>query len=242
MGYLIPPLRRRTAPELIESPDLERDELQENLKDLELLNRCFGGVSAIVARFSEIVRRRRLSGSLSVFDAGAGGADIPRALVRWAQIKRLPVRIVACDHHGEILKIASELSLQYPEIGFVEANVLKLPFRPRSFDIATCSLVAHHLNTLEVVMLFRTLDLISRIGFILSDLRRSHLAYAGVWLATRTLCRNRLTRNDGPLSVQRAYTLEEMRELALRTGCNGLQFFKHPFFRIGVVQEKDEAA
>jgi 2-polyprenyl-3-methyl-5-hydroxy-6-metoxy-1,4-benzoquinol methylase len=238
MGFLIPPLSRTHSLELMDLPCEDRAELRGNLRDLERLNRCFGGTSVIVSRVSRIVKQYRLSGRVTLLDAGTGGADIPRALVRWAQRKGLQLEVVACDRSEAILGVATELSADYPQISFLNEDVLKLSFPPRSFDVATCSLTAHHLSSGQVVSLFRKLDKISRYGFVVSDLERSRRAHAGVWLATRLLTRNRLTRHDGPLSVFRAYTLEEMRNMARQAGCGSLCFFRRPWFRIVVVQEK----
>jgi hypothetical protein len=44
------------------------------------------------------------------------------------------------------------------------------------------------------------------------------MAYAGVWLLTHLTTTNRLTRNDGPLSVQRAFTPDEMMSMARKAG------------------------
>jgi hypothetical protein len=73
---------------------------------------------------------------------------------------------------------------------------------------------------------------------IVSDLRRSRLAYAGVWLGTHLVCRSPFTRHDGPVSVRRAYTLDELRALSRRAGCVNMRWVRRPFFRAVGVLEK----
>jgi hypothetical protein len=53
---------------------------------------------------------------------------------------------------------------------------------------------------------------------VIVDLTRGPIAYAGVWLLTHLTTRNRVTRNDGPLSVQRAFTPDEMMSMARKAG------------------------
>ena len=239
MGFLIGPLSRSGASESIDLPSLDRDELRSELKSIARLNRFFGGTSIILAQFDRFLKSRRLSGTVSILDVGTGGADIPRALVKFARKRGVRIEIVAYEKHEQVLEAAAGFSSAYPEISFVKADILTSSLAPASFDFAVCSLVAHHMSRDETVELLRILNHVSRRGFILSDLDRRRLAYAGVWLGTRLFTRSRYARHDGPLSVLRAYTLDEMTELTRRAGCDGLRIFRHPFFRLLVVQEKN---
>ena len=55
---------------------------------------------------------------------------------------------------------------------------------------------------------------------VVSDLRRGRAEYWITWAFTRLVARGAMTRNDGPLSVLRALTLEEARALAGRSDWN----------------------
>ena len=232
MGILTAAPPRRIARERLDQPHLDDAELRANLKDLERLNRLFGGTAAVLAKFRRMAGALGSRGRITVLDAGTGGADIPRALVRWGRRTGLRVEVLACDRHERILKAAAESSAAYPEISFRCGDVLELPLERESVDVALCTLAAHHLTEDEVVALFRKLKDAARVGFIFTDLRRGRVARAGVWLATRVLSRNGLTRHDGPLSVERAYTLEELRRLADAAGCEEMRLRPAPLFRV----------
>lgn len=219
-------------------PRLDGAELREALRDLERLNRLFGGTALILSHLGRLVNIYRLSGTISILDVGTGGADIPRAIVRWAERKGLEVEIVACDWHEQILEMASTFCSGFPQISLIKEDALKLPYPPEHFDFALSSLILHHLRFEEAVSLLQKLDELSRIGFIVNDLSRSRLAYLGVWVGTRLFSRNRLIRHDGPLSVLRAFTLEELQELAKQAGLPNLKLYRHPFFRVAAVREK----
>ncbi|MEK7409161.1 MAG: methyltransferase domain-containing protein [Acidobacteriota bacterium] len=243
MGLLIPADPRNQGPELMDGPSLEPAEIRQNLRDLERFNRYFGGASAILSPLRRLLAGCGRSGPVTILDAGAGGADIPRAIVRWARQSGLPVAIVACDRHPQILEAATEFSAGFPEITFARQNVLDLPCPPGSFAVAICSLMLHHLTDAEAVLLLRKLDEATRLGFIVSDLERTRLAHGGVWLATHLLSRNRLTRHDGPLSVRRAFTLRELRRLGREAGCRHLNCYRRRWFRIlGVCAKTTGAA
>lgn len=223
---------RIVAAEFLDSPHLPAGELSESLRDLERLNRWFGGTRAVLTELSRLIASRALRERVTVLDTGAGGADIPRAIVRWARRRQIRIEITACDVHQQILLCAAKSCREFPEIRFVHGDVLELPFAPGSFDLAICTLTAHHLNADEVTRLFRKLDETARRGFVISDLVRSRAAHAGVWLATHLLSRNRLIRHDGPLSVRRAYTVGELNELARAAGLSDLRFIHRPLFRL----------
>lgn len=225
------------ALEFLDQPNLDNRELRVCLTDVERLNRWFGGTRAVVAEVGRIVAQRGLQGRIAVLDVGAGGADIPRALVRWGQRRRLAFRIVACDRHEQIAGLAAAFCSGVPSISVLRTDALALPFRPGQFDFVTCSLMIHHLAEGEVVALLEQLGRLPRHALIVSDLERGGLARIGVWAGTRLFCRSLFTRHDGPLSVRRAYTLDELRALSRRAGCVNMRWSRRPLFRVVGVLE-----
>jgi len=201
---------------------------------LARLNRLFGGAVTLVRHVDRVADGCRCS----VLDAGTGGADIPRTLVLGARRASRSIAVVACDNHPEILEAAIEASMDFPEIRFHLGDALHLPFPDRSFDAAICSLLAHHLDPEDVVRLCRELDRLTRQGFVLLDLERTRRAWLAVWMCTRLAGGNRLNRHDGPLSVLRAYTLEEMRGIVRRAACGDTRVSRFGWFRLLVVQDK----
>jgi len=53
---------------------------------------------------------------------------------------------------------------------------------------------------------------------VVNDLVRSRLHYYAARLVLSVVARNHVTRYDGPLSVLRAYSVEEVREIARLAG------------------------
>src|SRR5207245_2887314 len=85
-------------------------------------------------------------------------------------------------------------------------------------DVAHASLVLHHLEPEAAVALLREMRRVAGRGVILNDLARGRLAWLGAWLLAHLATRNAFTRHDAPLSVRRAYTRAEARELFERAG------------------------
>jgi len=237
---LIPTPKRHFRPELLDGADgpVTHDELCGTLADIRLVNRRLGGINSSLVHLELLVSGldAKPSGrALSVLDVAAGSADIPVAMVEWARARRIPIRVVALDMSMAIAGHASELTREYPEISCVVADGLSLPFGRGSFDIAHCSLALHHFSEMDAVRLISGMAGVSRSGFILCDLRRSWVAYSLIYLLTRFFTSNRLTRHDGPVSVLRSFTPEELAALAARAGLKGFSVTRHPFWRMALV-------
>ena len=214
--------------------DASPAEMAGSLDDIARLNRI-GATQTIQRHVAPFLARLGAGETLRVLDVGTGAADIPLALARWARRCGHRVRIVALDVHPAILRYAARATAGTPEVHVVAGNALEPPIRPESVDVAVCSLVLHHLPEDAVVSLLGRLAGLARLGFVVSDFRRGRLAWAAVWLATHAVSRNRMTRHDGPLSVRRAYTPEELAGLARRAGLPAIRWHRAPAFRqVGV--------
>jgi len=226
--------REVTRTEYRDRPGLPRAELAETLADIARLNRV-GANQALLDAVAPFFDRDGAEGPgrpLRVLDLGTGGADIPVALARWARARGRRVSVVAVDLQPEVLACAAAAAGPWPEVRLVAADALRPPVRPGGVDLALCSLTLHHLPEDGVVALLRLMGEVARLGFVVSDLRRSRSAYAVAWLATRLVSQNRLTRHDGPLSVRRAYTPAELTALSTRAGLPDVRWRRAAFVRV----------
>src|SRR5439155_16742204 len=131
---------------------------------------------------------------------------------RWS--RRAGVWIAALDVHPVTLAYARRHADGGASMQFVRGDALALPFRSQSFDVALCSLALHHFGEADAVQLLSEMKRVARAAVVVTDLRRSWVAWASIWLLTRLVWRNRIVRHDGPVSVRRAYTPAELTALA----------------------------
>jgi ubiquinone/menaquinone biosynthesis C-methylase UbiE len=158
---------------------------------------------------------------VSLLDVGTGGADIPVSLLADAARRGRSLRLTAIDSRAEVLEAARVARPSLDAIGGLSlavADGLALPYSDGAFDVAHSSMVVHHLERPDAVAMLRELTRVARVGIALNDLVRGDLYWAGAWVMSHTLTLNRLTRNDAPLSVRRAYTRQELRELVGESG------------------------
>lgn len=215
---------RELMDDAVESPA----ELEANLRDIELANRFFGGISPVL-------REVERAAAASVLDVGCGSGDIPLALLRRARRRGVALRVTCLDHSEQMLEIARRRTGGNPGLIFVRGEGTSLRFPARAFDVVTCNLALHHFSPDEAVALLREMRRVARVTPVVCDLRRSRIAYAATWALTRAFTANRLTRHDGPLSVRRAYTPEEAQALAERAGWRAPAVRREPWFRMTLV-------
>jgi ubiquinone/menaquinone biosynthesis C-methylase UbiE len=204
--------------ELLDGPLDDRQALAGNLLDLRRINRLLGGV-----RLSRLAIDRLIDGAdeVSMLDVGTGGADIPVALLADARRRRRRMRIVGIDVRAEVIAAARAVRPVIGRLADLSLDVSDgraLPHPDRSFDVVHASLVIHHFEPDEAVALLREMTRVARLGVVVNDLARGPINLAWSRLMVAVLTRNRYTRKDAPLSVRRAYTLDEMRELLARAG------------------------
>ncbi len=219
--------RAENTVEMLDGP-IPLTDLAGCLADLARLNAIFGG------RFLSVRHVKRLMGdvprdrTLTVLDVGTGGADIPCAIARWARRVGRRIRILAMDRDAATLAVARHVTASYPEIVQLQGDAQALPVRFGSVDVVISALTLHHLEPAAAVPALAEMDAAARRGIVVNDLMRSRAAYCVVWLATRALTRNPISRHDGPLSVRRAYTPGEVRALCEKAGLFDVRVHRYP--------------
>jgi 2-polyprenyl-3-methyl-5-hydroxy-6-metoxy-1,4-benzoquinol methylase len=215
------------APELMDRPQPVTPELVSDLRNLRQLNRYFGSYALI-----EYFLRRWIepAAQLRVLDLATGSGDIPRLMIDYARKIGATMRVEAIDQQESTLKIARDLSADYPEIDFKTGDVLNFNDSAK-YDIVFCSLALHHFGDDAAVQLLKRCRELSRGYVLVSDLRRGLLATIGAYLLTAFIFRDSMTRTDARLSAVRAFSFHEFRSLAERAGWKNFGHRKFRFAR-----------
>jgi ubiquinone/menaquinone biosynthesis C-methylase UbiE len=227
--------QRSDEEELLDQDIQDREELAANFRDIRRVNQLLGGTLTVLRLLPRLLERIPADQTVTVLDLATGSGDIPVAISRWAKHRGVPIEIVASDYSDAILDLAREHIGDNPDITLACHDARSVPLPDGAFDIVLCSLSLHHFPPDEAVQVLKEMQRLASVGVILNDLRRSRLGYIAAWLAARVTTRNRLTRNDAPLSVLRAYTPEELRELLHQAGIDHAVISQHPWFRMAAV-------
>jgi ubiquinone/menaquinone biosynthesis C-methylase UbiE len=236
-------LRRDEASrELLDAPELEPVALRENLRDIRRVNRLAGGVSVILRALPDLVWRLPEDSVVTLLDLATGSGDIPLAVAAWMKRSGRCLAMTVSDISPQILCEAQRQLAHVPGITYALTDARGTPFADGAFDIVLCSLALHHFPSSDAVKVLREMERLSRVGFILNDIRRSLPGLYAANVVSRIATRNALTRHDMPLSVRRAYTPDELRALLAEAGIDDAIVASHPLFRMSAVRVKSVVA
>jgi SAM-dependent methyltransferase len=208
-------MKRSTEKEMMDLPGQPKELLADDLRNLRIINRYLGGYRNVLRGLAWLVQEQKLD-RFTLLDIGTGSGDIPTVIARWARRQQIAARISGLEREAATVEEAVDQTQSFPEITILRGDATAPPFGAGSFDFVLTSQLLHHFKDEQIVALLRTWARLARRGLIVSDLVRHPVAYHGIRLLTKVFTRNVMTRTDAPLSVQRACTISEWRELLRR--------------------------
>jgi SAM-dependent methyltransferase len=205
--------RRRLEPERMDDPGLEGGAHRAALAGLARLNAwslsdraLFRPVSRLAAELGRPVR---------VLDLACGAGDQGLRLVRRARRHGIELRLDGCDRSLVALEVAAERARELGiEARFFRRDVVAEGV-PEGYDVVLCTLFLHHLGEADASGLLAATERAQPRLAVIQDLRRERAGAALAWLASRTLTRSAVVRDDALLSVAAAFDAGEVERLAL---------------------------
>lgn len=222
LGYV--PGRSLQA-ELMDDPAADPKELDQVYRELEMINRLLGGHAVSIRGVRELAP----DGPIDVLDVGAGGGDFGRELSRFCARKRRALRYVGIELSAQAVDFARLASRGFAELKFEHGDLHDLP--ARSHDIVHMALTLHHFDDEGAIEMLRGMARVARRGVVVNDLHRGLVPYAAIKGLTQLLSRSRFVKNDGPLSVNRAFTRAELEQLVERAGLSLRRLQWMPMYR-----------
>ncbi|MCG6986943.1 MAG: methyltransferase domain-containing protein [Gemmatimonadetes bacterium] len=220
---------RSLEPELLDAPVTDLQELAGSLRHVAQVNRWLGGTRALRRHLASLVRG---DGTLRYLDVGTGNGETLTDIALWARRRGCDARCVGVDLRAEMLALAARAD----GTSVLRADALRLPFADGAFDAAACTLTLHHFGDDDAVALVGEMARVARSLVLVNDLERNAVNRAGARVLALTVWRgNRITRNDGPLSVRRSFTVPELLEIGRRAGLAHATVRRHFPWRLVLV-------
>lgn len=214
---------RRRQPEIMDQPGLAADQHRHALRGLARVNQI-SRTAAILWPPIRALARKNAPRPTRLLDVASGGGDVVRTLERYAVRAGLPLELTGCDVSPFAIEYAtSESARTASQAQFVMCDVLAGEL-PGGFDVVTCSLFLHHLEESVVIDLLGKMQRAAGQLLLVSDLLRTVLGYQLAWWGSRFLTRSPVVHVDGPMSVEGAFSLDELRRLTDQAGLVGARF------------------
>jgi 2-polyprenyl-3-methyl-5-hydroxy-6-metoxy-1,4-benzoquinol methylase len=226
--------RLEGAVERLDAPDADLRDVESSLADLARINRLLGGNRLTLRALGKVLEGRD-RGPLTLLDAGSGGGDMAAEMAAWARRRGFVPHVIGIDASPSITALAAVRVDEDVELRVGDMRELDLP--GDSVDVATCSLVIHHLEPPEAVQALRELRRVARVGVVVNDLVRTRMGLVGAHVVIRALTRNPITRHDAVVSVRRAYTRSELLGLASGAGLRPVDVRGTLGYRVAIAAE-----
>jgi SAM-dependent methyltransferase len=224
---------RSNEKELLDETNIQQDLLFKNLRELDILNRNTGGHAISLNGIKQLVKDQ--TKIYHIVDLGCGSGDSLRAIADWARENKFNVRLTGVDMNADVIEYLGKHCSAFPEITGIVSDYQEFLDRNKSIDIVHCSLFCHHLSEDELIKLFTYFRENVTIGFIINDLQRKWMAYYSAWLFTRLFNGTTLAKNDGPVSVLRAFKVSELKYMLEKANIKNYTIQKKRLFRFLIV-------
>ncbi len=229
---------RVRLPELMDDPSLDEGRHRQALRGLSMLNRLTRIARLLWPPLAEL--SRQLGRPPRVLDVATGAGDIPLALLRIARRHGATVNLSGCDISPRAIEFARRQSDPAgAAIDFFQCDVLNDKL-PGGYDAVVCTLFLHHLSDSEAAQLMRQMAMAAGRLVVVCDLARSRVGWWLTYAGTRLLTRSPVVHVDGPLSMQAAFTVEEIRSLAVQAGLMDCTIRRRMPFRFVLSWWRDE--
>lgn len=214
-----------------------RADLPEIMDDERLDPTTYAAVMADLARVNTITLARRPTLAwlgrqatsrvgFRLLDVGFGHGDMLRAIAGWTRGRGISAELTGIDLNPRSAPVAIAASRQYPGISFRTGRAEALASQP---DFIISSLVAHHMAEDELVGFIQWMDKTARVGWLINDLHRHWLAWAGFRLLALIFRWHPIVAHDGAVSVRRAFTRADWQHLLARAGVQAEVRWHIPF-------------
>lgn len=204
--------------ELLDAENISAIELQKNLAELQFINKWLGGHAISLKGLQKVMGDKS---EITVCEIGCGGGDNLAFLLEKNKRSNRRLHTLAIDLKEECIAIARK-NPALKDTVFIQSDYKSHRFSKKP-DIIFSSLFCHHFSSDELVEQILWMKENTTVGFFINDLERNAIAYQSIWLLTTLFSNSYLVKNDAPLSVARALTKNEWKDIFKKAGIRDYQ-------------------
>ena len=204
---------RTQEAEIMDDFSLEGEELREALDQIARINQLLGGNKVTLEGIKKVIQSNKTE-TITIADIGCGNGDMLRMLSDFAQKNELDFKLIGVDANDFTINYARKLSVDYPNIDYQCVDIFSEDFKNLKFDIILCTLTLHHFTNEQILNIITTFKNNAKTGIVINDLHRSKLAYRLFELICFIFKLNRMSRQDGLVSILRGFKKNELEEFS----------------------------
>jgi 2-polyprenyl-3-methyl-5-hydroxy-6-metoxy-1,4-benzoquinol methylase len=205
---------RTQEEEIMDDFTLEGEELRDALDKIASINKLLGGNSLTLKGVKKLLKGIDKSRLITIADVGCGNGDMLRMLADYGKKEDYRFRLIGVDANRFTVNYAKQLSEEYGNIKYLCLDIFSEEFKQVEYDIVLCTLTLHHFKDDEIISIMSVFNENAKIGMVINDLHRSKLAYRLFNVICNVFGLNRMSREDGLVSILRGFKKEELQQFA----------------------------
>jgi 2-polyprenyl-3-methyl-5-hydroxy-6-metoxy-1,4-benzoquinol methylase len=213
---------RSTDIEIMDDLDCKGEVVDQTLRELDFINQWLGGNAVTLNALRLLWESKSKSSTITIADLGCGSGEMVRLISKLASENKQRVSLTGIDANANIIEYAKRSKVN-DSIVFESVNIFSNQFKERKFDIIVCTLFLHHFSDEELVTLFKSFKQQANIGIIVNDIHRHPLAYYSIKWLTQLFSKSAMVKFDAPLSVLRAFTKSELKNILSKAEISNYQ-------------------
>lgn len=200
----------------MDEPGLGWASIQETLDYLDKVNHLLGGHSNLISGLNFFRKRLPQKKNWNILDLGCANGKSLEIISKWGAQHGLSVSLSGLDMNPAAIQMARE-NQALTKVNFVIADVFDPKVDFSNVDVVTGNLFFHHLTDAQIVAL---INKINKAGscLLINDLHRSRLAWVLFKGFTFLTNAPKMAKNDGEVSIRRAFKKSELSQLAASGG------------------------
>ncbi len=221
---------RSSDKEKLDDCNLHGEPLHKALQSLEWVNRWFGNHRSVIRAVHE--RYKKEERPLCIIDLGCGGGDLALAVAKSLRKNNIEFIITGIDGNANTIAYAQKKCAAFPEINFIQANILEKQFSIQPCDILISRHFIYHFPADALIdFLKNKVSAISSV-IIFSELKRNRFAMCLFKFSSFLMPISKLAKEDGLLAIKRSFSKKEWLTILQQAGIDTYRLQSVPFFRI----------
>jgi hypothetical protein len=232
--------KRSTEGEIMDSAMVSFAEFDECLRHIETTNKLTLGYRPVMAWLDKLrIAPSSPDRATHIIDIGSGRGEMLRQIRKWALTNKINVRLTGIDIDARATAAACKATPEGMDIHYETADLFKMD-KTRIADYIVTTHFTHHLDDATLVLFIKWMENHARCGWFINDLHRHRAPYLFIKFVFSLIPVNRMARNDGPVSVARAFTAGDWRRIMRAAKIPPAQYGIRWFFpfRYGVARWK----
>lgn len=205
--------QRTEEEEIMDDFSLEGEELRDALDKIASINQFLGGNKLTLQGVKKLIHTKD---EITIVDVGCGNGDMLRALADFGTKNNYNFKLIGIDANAFTIDYAIKLSKEYPNISYKCEDIFSEPFSQLNYDIVLCTLTLHHFKNEQIDYLLQLFHKQAQIGIVINDLHRNIIAYRAFQLICFFFRLNRMSREDGLISILRGFKKQELIDFSER--------------------------